>query len=80
MITVERLRLTVPARLGERADQIAWLVADELARVEVDAPVELDRLIVSPVTVSAAASDEEIAARIVDAVRAQLVSSEVAAR
>jgi hypothetical protein len=80
MILVERLRLTVPARFAERADRIAWLAADELARADTEVTADLDRIVVPPVAVSAGAPDEEIAARLVEAVRSQLGSREAAAR
>lgn len=74
MVAVDRLRVRFPRAVGERADRIAWLVADRLASSPVEASLEIKRLVVPAVRVPANASDEDVADLITAAVQMRIAA------
>ena len=76
MLTIGRLRLSLPAGFEARAGRIASLVGDELAaRLPLAAgDVRLDRLTLPPVNVAPGASDRQVAGAVATAIAAGLSS------
>jgi hypothetical protein len=74
MLTIGRLRLSLPAGYEARARRIASLVGDELAgRLPLAAgEVSLDRLVLPPVDVARGASDRQVAGAVAGAIAAGL--------
>jgi len=74
MLTIDRLRLSLPAGFEPRAGRIASLVAHELAgRLPSGAgEVHLDRLALPAVKVGRGASDRQVAGAVAKAIAAGL--------
>ncbi len=68
MLTIDRLRLTIPASFRGRESAIARLVAEELAEIPLASDLSLDRLAVPPVAVAPTAGNREVAKAIAAAV------------
>ncbi|HEV8579149.1 MAG TPA: hypothetical protein VGX68_08700 [Thermoanaerobaculia bacterium] len=76
MLTIDRLRLSLPAGYEGRARRIAALVGDELARLPLaGSDVRLDRLTLPAVNVAPGASDRQVAGAVAGAVAAGLNSA-----
>lgn len=73
MITIERLKLTLPAGFEGRADAVARRVAEELAALPIGGSRRLERLEVPTLEIGAGLGDREIARRIAGAIHRQLV-------
>lgn len=69
MLTVEHLTLVLPSGSADRADRVAHLVADELARLHVDGASRVERL---TATVTDLPGDRDLARRIAEAVHTTL--------
>jgi len=74
MLSIDRLRLQLPAEYADRAAGIARLLADELAALPVQSSQRLEQLVVPPVSVMPGASDQQIARSIAAGVQAGLSS------
>jgi hypothetical protein len=61
VLTIGRLKLTLPPNLATRADQLARLVAGELAALPDRGTIVIDRLTLPPVRVSEATTDRQVA-------------------
>jgi hypothetical protein len=72
MISIDRLRLTLPAGFEGRADAVARRVAEELASLPQTDSRRLTRLILPPMTLDPRLGDGEIARRIANAIHQQL--------
>ena len=75
MLTIDRLRLSLPAGYEASASRIARLVADELASAALHGDATIDRLAVPAVEVTRGASDRQVAGAIAGAIRTQLHAS-----
>ncbi len=73
MLTIDRLRLTLPPAFGPRADALARLVADELADLPLSGERQLERLTVPPVEVPQGSSERDMARNIARAIHRELV-------
>ena len=77
MLTIDALRLQLPAGFERRAERIGRLLGDALVRIDVGvlgAELTLDRLVLPPITIAPGASDYDVAAGI-----ASLVCQQIAA-
>ena len=72
MLTIDRLRLQLPAECRDRAHLIARMAARELARCPAASDVQLDRVCVPPIVIAPGTGDRQIARRIAAAVRTRL--------
>lgn len=73
-ITIDRLRLQLPPDFATRADSIARLVGDELARLDWPAgTAHVPRLALDPQTIPSAWSDRQIARHLAQAVGVELL-------
>lgn len=70
MLTIDRLRLNLPGAFGNRAEEIARMVAEELATLPLAADLDIDRLKVPPVHVAPSATSREVARAIAASVGA----------
>ncbi len=82
VLTIDTLRLQLPAGFAHRAERIGRLVGDALARVDLGsdlgrdgADLALDRLALPPIAIAGGASDFEIAAGIASSVRKQIAAA-----
>jgi hypothetical protein len=78
VLTIDTLRLQLPAGFAHRAERIARLVAEALARIDTGlagADLALDRLALPPIAIAGAASDGEIAAGIASSVRQEIATA-----
>lgn len=78
MLTIDTLRLQLPAGLEHRAERIGRLLGDALARIEIgaaDADVALAHLALPPIAIARGASDAEIARGIASSVRRQITTA-----
>ena len=78
MLTIDRLRLRLPAGFERRAERIGRLVGDALARIDTGAPgaaLTLDRLALPPITIAPGASDFDVAAGVASSVRCQIAAA-----
>jgi hypothetical protein len=75
VLSIDRMRLELPAGFEGRADRLARLVGEELAAVTVTRGQHLDRLQLEPIAVEAGAGDRQIAGRIATAIQRQLDSA-----
>lgn len=77
MLTIDRLRLTLPPGFESRADAVARLVADELAarplRADPSGDRRVDRLSVPSVTAPVGGTDREVARVVARAVHGELM-------
>jgi hypothetical protein len=74
VLTIDTLRIQLPAGFEHRAERIGRLVGEALARIEPAASRALDRLALPAIAIAPTASDAEIAAGIADSVRHQLAA------
>lgn len=72
MITIDRLKLTLPPGFEARADALARRIAEELAALPADGPLSRKRLTVPPLALEPGLSDREMARRVAGAIRGQL--------
>jgi hypothetical protein len=72
MLTIDRLRLHLPAECRDRAHLIARMVADELTLLPVENGSKIDRVSVPSITVAPGTADRQIARQIATAVQSQL--------
>lgn len=72
MISIDRLRLTLPAGFDRRADAVARRVAEELADLPQADSRRLARLTLPPLTLDPRLGDREIARRIAGAIHERL--------
>ena len=75
MLTIDTLRLQLPAGFERRAERIGRLLGDALARIDTGAPgaeLTLERLALPPITLTPGASDFEVADSIAISVRQQM--------
>lgn len=72
MISIDRLRLTLPAGFDGRADAVARRVAEELADLPQADSRRLARLTLPPLTLDPRLGDREIARRIAGAIHERL--------
>lgn len=72
MISIDRLRLTLPAGFDGRADRVARRVAEELAGLPQPDSRRLARLTLPPMTLDPRLGDREIARRIATAIHERL--------
>ena len=65
MLTIDTLRIQLPAGFEGRAERIGRLLGDALARIDTGAPgaeLALERLAPPPITIAPGASDFDVAA------------------
>ena len=77
MLTIDTLRLQLPAGFERRAERIGRLLGDALARIDTGAPgadLTLDRLALPPIAIALGASDIDVAAGIASSVRHQIAA------
>jgi len=75
VLTIDTLRLQLPAGFERRAERIGRLLGDALARIDTGATgadLTLDRLALPPITIAPGASDFDVAAGIASSVRQQI--------
>jgi hypothetical protein len=72
VLSIDHLQLRLPAGFEQRAESIARLVADALARLDVDAPLALERVALRPIELPRHASDADVALRVAGAVHHHL--------
>ena len=72
MLHIERMRMHLPSGFEHRASEIARLVAETLAEIQLTENRTLDRLSISPVQVSQNATDQEIAHSVAERIAATL--------
>jgi hypothetical protein len=75
VLTIDTLRLQLPAGFERRAEHIGRLLGDALARIDTGPPaadLRLDRLALPPITIEAGASDFDVASGIAHSVRRQI--------
>jgi hypothetical protein len=72
MISIDRLRLTLPAGFDRRADAVARRVVEELAGLPQADSRRLARLTLPPMTLDPRLGDREIARRIATAIHERL--------
>ena len=75
MLTIDTLRLQLPAGFEGRAERIGRLLGDALARIDAGAPgaaLTLERLAPPPITIAPGASDRGVAAGVASSVRRQI--------
>ena len=78
MLTIDTLRLQLPAGFERRAERIGRLLGDALARIDAGAPgaeLALERLAPPPITIAAGASDFDVAAGIASSVSRQITAA-----
>ena len=78
MLTIDTLRLQLPAGFERRAERIGRLLGDALARIDTGAPgaeLTLDRLALPPITIAPGASDFDVAAGIAASVHHQIAAA-----
>ena len=78
MLTIDTLRLQLPAGFERRAERIGRLLGDALAQIDtgaVGAELTLDRLALPPITIARGASDFDVAAGIASSVRQQIAAA-----
>jgi len=78
VLTIDTLRLQLPAGFEHRAERIARLVADVLARADLGlagADLALDRVALPPIAIAGGASDFEIATGIAGTVRQEIATA-----
>lgn len=68
MLTIDRLRLRLPASYRDRANEIALLVGKELCNYEARSNVALDHLALSPIEVVASMASRDVARAIASAI------------
>ena len=76
MLTIDRLRLGLPAAYRGRAHLIARMVANELAAVPVKDNRKIERLNLPPITIAPGAADQQVARQIAAAVQNRLNGEE----
>ena len=77
MLTIDTLRLQLPAGFERRAERIGRLLGDALARIDAGAPgaaLALERLAPPPITIAPGASDFDVAAGIASSVSHQIAA------
>ena len=78
MLTIDTLRLQLPAGFEGRAERIGRLLGDALARIDAGAPgaeFTLERLAPPPITIAPGASDFDVAAGIASSVSRQIAAA-----
>jgi hypothetical protein len=77
VLTIDTLRLQLPAGFERRAERIGRLLGDALARIDTGAPgdLTLDRLAPPPITIAPGASDFDVAAGIASSVCHQIAAA-----
>jgi len=78
VLTVDTLRLQLPAGFEGRAERIGRLLGDALARIDASAPgteFTLERLTPPPITIAPGASDFDVAAGIASSVSRQIAAA-----
>ena len=79
MLTIDTLRLQLPAGFEGRAERIGRLLGDALARIDACAPgaeFTLERLAPPPITISPGAIDFYVAAGIASSVSRQIAAAQ----
>ena len=79
MLTIDTLRLQLPAGFEDRAERIGRLLGDALARIDAGAPgagVTLERLAPPPITIAPGASDFAVAAGSASSVNRQIAAAQ----
>jgi len=75
VLTIDTLRLQLPAGFERRAEQIGRLLGGALTQIDTDAPgadLTLDQVALPPITISPGANDFEVAVGITSWVRQQI--------
>jgi hypothetical protein len=72
MLTIDRLRLSLPSGYESRAERIARLVADELASIPMPGDAWIERVSIPSVKVTQGASDRHVAGSIAGAIASHL--------
>ena len=78
VLTIDTLRLQLPAGFEGRAERIGRLLGDALARIDTGAPgaeLTLERLAPPPITIAPGASDFDVAAGIASSVSRQIAAA-----
>ena len=75
MLTIDTLRLQLPAGFEHRAERIGRLLGDALAQIDAGAGLALDRLALPPIQLAPGASDADVARTIAHSVRHQIVAA-----
>lgn len=75
MLSIERLRISLPAGMQHRGTPIARRVASELAQLPVTQSVSIDRISLPPLHISSTNSDQQIATQIAKAIHAEVTDS-----
>ncbi len=76
MLTIDRMRLNLPEGFDHRGKHIGRLVAHKLAGMSLKTSLHITRLVVPPVQVHPAFTDEQVAHRVAMAIHNQLGNSE----
>jgi hypothetical protein len=76
VLTIDTLRLQLPAGFEHRAERIGRLLGDALAQIDAGADLALDRLALPPIQVAPGASDADVARTIAHSVRHQIVAAQ----
>jgi len=78
VLTIDTLRLMLPAGFERRAERIGRLLGDALAGIDTGAAgaeLTLDRLALPPITIAPGVSDFDVAASIASSVRHQVAAA-----
>ena len=78
MLTIDTLRLQLPAGFEGRAERIGRLLGDALARIDTGAPaagLTLERLALPRITIAPGASDFDVAAGIANSVSRRIAAA-----
>lgn len=78
MLTIDTLRLQLPAGFEGRAERIGRLLGDALARIDTGAPgpeLTLERLAPPRITIAPGASDFDVAAGIASSIGRQIAAA-----
>jgi hypothetical protein len=76
MLTIDRMRLNLPEGFDHRGKHIGRLVAHKLAGMSLKTSLHIKRLVVPPVQVHPAFTDEQVAHRVAMSIHSQLGKSE----
>jgi hypothetical protein len=75
MLSIDSLRLRLPAGFEHRAQRIGRLLGEALARIELGSSAVIEGLALAPIAIAGNATDAEVASGIADAVAHQIVAA-----
>jgi hypothetical protein len=76
MLTIDRLRLHLPAPFCDRARDISRLVAEELAVLPLEGELRRDHLVLPPVQLNPSSTDLEVARAVARSIHVGILNQE----